>query len=214
MCIDILFCCCHAEPRAYICGSLLQSRVIHFKSGCDYFGVRLWPENSIRTSRLQLRELLNQEIPFQDVWSVSSSLPERIAGSSSFAERAELFQEFGGSLIAEEPPGTSRMVTHCIKAIIQGTGSVPIHSLAQEVGYTSRYLRKKFEEEVGVSPKLFSRIIRFQHALQQLSRCEHDMLDVVAANDYYDQSHLIHEFKKFDFLSPSEWVRLNTPKVH
>jgi AraC-like DNA-binding protein len=78
-----------------------------------------------------------------------------------------------------------------------------MNQLANEIGYSTRYLRKQFETHIGISPKLFSKIIRFQCSLNMLLNNNHYTVnDVIYENGYYDQSHLINEFKDFGYITP------------
>lgn len=75
--------------------------------------------------------------------------------------------------------------------------------LANETGYSTRYLRKQFEDHIGISPKLFSQIVRFQSSLNMLLKnASCSVIDVSNENGYYDQAHLINEFKNFGYDTP------------
>ena len=72
-----------------------------------------------------------------------------------------------------------------------------VRAVAVDLGVSERHLRRAFHEAVGVSPKAFAKIMRFRHAL----RVAHDDLEaswtsIAAAAGYYDQAHLIAEFRE------------------
>lgn len=72
-------------------------------------------------------------------------------------------------------------------------------------GVSPRQQRRRFEREVGIPPKLFARIRRFQRALTALREAP----AAVAAIDcgYYDQAHLIRDFRQFAGMTPKMWTR-------
>ncbi|WP_167278692.1 helix-turn-helix domain-containing protein [Paenibacillus lupini] len=71
---------------------------------------------------------------------------------------------------------------------------LPIHS--------ERYIRTKFEQSLGISPKLYGHIIRFQRTLGAIVRGGSTLTDVAMEGSYFDQSHFMKEFKSFSQLTP------------
>jgi len=78
---------------------------------------------------------------------------------------------------------------------------------------SEKSFERKFKQGVGISPKLFSRICRFQAALNQLRNNHYRKLsDVAYENGYADQSHFIRAFKEFAGFSPQQY-RLQSHEV-
>jgi transcriptional regulator GlxA family with amidase domain len=83
-----------------------------------------------------------------------------------------------------------------------------IRDVARDAGLSQRRFIQLFEREVGMSPKLFFRVRRFRHALGTVREAAVPNWAQVAVDcGYYDQSHLIHDFRLFSNLSPTEYVR-------
>ena len=84
-------------------------------------------------------------------------------------------------------------------------------SLTEKVNLSQRHFIHMFQKETGFTPKLFSRIARFQRALNKIEsiRCI-DWFDVATDCGYYDQSHFIHEFQEFSGISPTVYMDLRT----
>ena len=101
-------------------------------------------------------------------------------------------------------------ITRALGRLRATSGSVPIATLADELGCSRRYLTAGFRSHVGVSPKLLARILRFQRAVglmeQPLSWAE-----ISLACGYYDQAHLIRDFKQFTGSAPGEFARRRLP---
>jgi len=199
-CIDLLFCCNPMKSSAYIYGTVLKGQQIIFEENSEYFGVRYMPDQG----HYIMKELIDQRVPLNDVISSASSIVDEIGGAQSFQERTELLVNLVNNLtlkINHIPD----IVRYSIKVICSAKGNFAIHQLAQETGYSNRYLRKKFEEFIGLSPKFFSEIIRFQKSLSMvIDPTNYDYWDIISENGYYDQSHLISEFKKFSNLTPAK----------
>lgn len=90
-----------------------------------------------------------------------------------------------------------------------GVGSVS--ALAGEVGWSGRYLSRRFGVEIGLTPKVAARVTRFDQARRRLSRLavtggRYTLAEVAAACGYYDQAHLDRDFREFAGCPPSRWL--------
>ncbi|WP_152362489.1 AraC family transcriptional regulator [Microlunatus speluncae] len=90
-----------------------------------------------------------------------------------------------------------------------GTGSMD--GLSRHLGYSGRRVGQLFSDELGVSPKQLGRLFRFEFARRQISaevsrtgRC--DLAQVAADRGFYDQSHLVRDFRQFTGTNPSTWI--------
>lgn len=79
--------------------------------------------------------------------------------------------------------------------------------MAGATGRSNRWFVEEFRHEVGLTPKLFCRVRRFQAMLQRAVREPRpDWSKLALACGYYDQSHLIRDFKLFSGLTPTEYA--------
>ena len=103
---------------------------------------------------------------------------------------------------------TEDMIKDAVAQIVQSKGNLSLKELQQKLNLSERSLERKFNQSIGISPKLFSRICRFQESLNQLQTRSYDKLsDIAYENQYADQSHLIRTFKEFTGLSPLEFKK-------
>lgn len=101
------------------------------------------------------------------------------------------------------------LVLHSANQLFRTAGRVSIESLAEETGYTPRYLDRSFREETGLSPKQLAKIVRFQTAVSALNAPNGRNLTEIAMDlGYYDQSHFVHDFKAFTGLTPKKYEAL------
>ena len=88
-------------------------------------------------------------------------------------------------------------------------GDLRVQEVVGEVGYSQRHVGDLFRRWVGMTPKQYARVRRFQQVLREIVRhggVEPDWADLAAACGYYDQSHLIHEFRGFSGLTPGAYL--------
>lgn len=96
-----------------------------------------------------------------------------------------------------------------IRQIYGSNGTVSIDSLLSRIRTSRRYLEKTFREYVGMSPKEYAQIIRVKKASMYLldPRFQGNILEVANRLDYYDQSHLLKDFKAVVHQAPSDFLR-------
>jgi AraC-like DNA-binding protein len=140
------------------------------------------------------------------------SLRERLLNTGSLAERFRVVERW---LIARlGPPGLVHpAVRWAVDQIAAGGGRVAIEELAVKTGFTRKHLGNLFQQQVGLSPKALARVHRFRGALDLLHRCAGEVPWAALAErcGYYDQSHLINEFRRFTGFSPVELARRDRP---
>jgi len=87
--------------------------------------------------------------------------------------------------------------------------------VAREAGLSRRRFSQLFHEQVGITPKLYCRLIRFRAVVREIvAGGPVDWADVAIAGGYYDQAHLAHEFRNFSGMSPSSYLAADRPSVN
>lgn len=93
--------------------------------------------------------------------------------------------------------------------ILAEGGATSVRSLSDRFVLTERTLQRLFKNNVGISPKHFCKLARFQKAVTTLTRTHPDRLSPLAYNlGYFDQAHFIHEVKQLSGKTPSELASL------
>ena len=103
---------------------------------------------------------------------------------------------------------TQAVSTHVVTQLAAFTGQPQIKDLAQHVGYSQKQLIQIFKKYVGVRPKYFQRLERFKQALGHIYESgDQNWAQLSTALGFYDQAHLINEFKHFSGHTPRAYVR-------
>ena len=96
---------------------------------------------------------------------------------------------------------------YAIGQIARQRGALSIRDLSEQMGISHKHLIALFHEEVGLSPKRFCRIRRFQGVLEAIEHSGRvDWADLACACGYYDQAHFIREFRDFAGMNPSAYL--------
>ncbi len=101
-------------------------------------------------------------------------------------------------------------VEFAVKQILLSPGQLTIEKIAKKTGFTQKHFIKIFKEHVGLTPKGFLKIIRFQKAIEEIEKQKIiSWASVALESGYYDQAHFIKDFKSFSGFTPSEYLSMN-----
>jgi len=140
------------------------------------------------------------------------ALRERLLNTPSLAARFRIVESW---LIARLRPRTTvhPAVRWAVDQIASSDGRTSIEKLAANAGFTRRHLGNLFRDQVGLSPKSLARVHRFRGALALLDRPDGRVpwMELAERCGYYDQSHLINEFRCFTGFTPTELASRGRP---
>ncbi len=144
-------------------------------------------------------------------------LLERLAETASWARRFDLLDhEFGHlatsapGVVDREAPALSPEVEWLRRQLLSSHGALRVEPLMDETGWSRRHVTERFRRQLGVSPKSYARLLRFEHASALLSELatapDRTLADVAIAAGYYDQSHLTRDFSAMSGMTPGAFV--------
>lgn len=172
-------------------------------------GVHFRPGGAFPFLGVPAAELADAHVDLATLWgrAPASELRERLCTAATTAERFSLLERMLVRRL-RHPPRRHGAVPAALAAFGPMGGEVSVRGVAQRIGLSQRRLIQVFAAEVGLTPKLYWRIRRFQQARQLVQRTEApDWAGVAAACGYYDQSHLIRDFRELSGLSPGTYWR-------
>ena len=172
-------------------------------------GIELTPNGLHRFTRLSAFEIVNKIYSFTDIYGLAGrNLLERLSNTPNPDDKIIVLQNFLVDIV-EMTNRNSSLIDFSVQLIKSSSGLVTIKELEQKMGYTKRYLDMLFKEHVGISPKAYSGIVRFQNFYQLWANSENNSFYSDNLYDlYYDQSHFIREFRKFTGHSPKQYSTL------
>jgi AraC-like DNA-binding protein len=135
-----------------------------------------------------------------------NELYTRLGEVSAFHDRAHVADSFL-TAIRRASESVSAIVRTAM-AVIRNNGSVPISELAHQTGLGLRQFERRFDHEIGISPKLYARIVRFEAALQRRAVSPTTRwTDIAHDLGYHDQMHMVHDFTRLSGDSPDAIAR-------
>jgi len=171
-------------------------------------GVHFRPGGAVPFLGVPASELADTHLDLEALWGPAAlELRERLCGAVTPAARFSLME---AALIARLrcPPEYHPAVPAALAALEPAEQVVSVGDVARRVGLSQRRLIQVFSSAVGMTPKRYHRIRRFQRARKQVGYPPSpDWADVALECGYFDQSHLIHDFQEFAGFSPVEFQR-------
>jgi AraC-like DNA-binding protein len=202
-------------PDLLLYGQTTKYTELHLTGAFCSIGVCCYPHALKSVFRLNADELTNTCLDL-DLLSVSKDfyLAEKLANTPSLTGKIDVIAAFLFNQISKNEGGTDEVTQFALSQIIQSNGSISLKDLQEQLQLTERSFERRFKQGVGISPKLFSRICRFQNSLAQLRSNNYSKLsDIAFENDYADQSHYIRAFKEFAGFSPYQYQKKSSEVV-
>jgi AraC-like DNA-binding protein len=155
---------------------------------------------------MPMDELANRTVALSDLLPGSRELVGRLRDAPSWPERLDLVEAFLLRRLAGSAPPLPAVEWSWAHLRSSG-GRAPIQTLASELGWSHRRLIRRFREHVGVAPKTFARLIRFDRAVSRLRAPEPCSLAEVAFDcGYFDQAHMNRDFRELAGTTPASFV--------
>jgi AraC-like DNA-binding protein len=169
--------------------------------------VHFKPGGAFPFFRLPMDELVNTHVPLDALWGgKAEELRHRLLDAEAPAEK---FLRLERSLLAAlaRPEARHGAVGRALAHVQRSSPAPRIADLAEDSGLSQRRFIRLFSDEVGLTPKAFCRVLRFQQALQIIDGADAvDWADLAGACGYYDQAHFIHDFQGFCGFSPTAYL--------
>ena len=177
---------------------------VHFRTGggFPFFGV---PSS----------ELHNRTATLDLMWgSDATAISDRLWESTDSAERFRILEQ---TLLRKGRGrfGGHPAVRYALDAFGRSNGTRAVGDVVQRIGLSAKRFADVFRSEVGLTPKAFCRIRRFNEVLRRIeSLTDVDWADVALSCGYFDQAHFNHDFREFAGLTPSNYLRQRISRTH
>jgi AraC-like DNA-binding protein len=199
------------EPEsAMVVGTMTRALVLDPASDPECFvGVRFRPGKATAFVALPASELTDLRVAIGDVWPDAERIRDALAASPNAVARLRALERVLTARLTPGGLGAQRDVDEAVRRIVEAGGSLGITRLAPSLGVSRQHLARRFAQLVGVSPKTFARVVRLSRVVERvrvLPPGEPVNWSALALElGYYDQSHLVDEFKEMTGVTPTAW---------
>jgi AraC-like DNA-binding protein len=157
-------------------------------------------------------KLANRHVGLDDLWGENATeLRERLCAAPSVQQRLELLDQ---ALVARLPDRPQRRLAVSAGLAELDHPGVEVGHLARELDLSRRRFIEVFTEDVGMTPKRYSMVRRFQRALARaLQSPPTAWVQIALECGYFDQAHLCRDWAKFTGMSPGEYLAMRATRV-
>lgn len=200
------------EPAALV-GPHSEYFVIDTDQQQRVIGVHFRPGGAFPFLRPPADALHGQHVSMSDLWGgFSHELRERLLLAATVDQQFDLLEAALTARVAR-PLEHHRAVAFGLREFPRGRRTVA--DVIEATGLSARRFVEVFRHQVGMAPKQYCRVQRFQRTIRGLPTANAiDWAGVAASNGYCDQAHLIHEFRAIAGLSPVEYAALRTEHLN
>jgi AraC-like DNA-binding protein len=206
---------CEIFPASVVCGPHSRFFVIDTASQTNVAGVHFKPGGAYPFLKLPSGELHNVHVGLDALWGTTAcEMRERLLEAKTPAAKFRALEETllgqAGGLLERHPA-----VAFALNEFHGAPETQKISEVTERVGLSPRRFIDLFRKEVGLTPKLFCRVRRFQKVLRLISLGRAvDWAEIAVACGYFDQAHFIHDFRAFSGINPSSYLADHTEHLN
>jgi AraC-like DNA-binding protein len=174
-------------------------------------GVAFRPGGTMPFMRVPADETRDAGIPLDVLWGPrrASDLRERLLEARNPGAKLEAME----NALAEmwRPSGLHPSIAFALDVFGQRSHATSVTAVTDAIGLSAKRFIERFKAEVGLTPKRYCRILRFQRSLRRAHKGQHvDWTRVALDCGYFDQAHFIHDFRSFAGITPTGYQAART----
>jgi AraC-like DNA-binding protein len=169
----------------------------------DAFTVAFEPAGFVSLFSMPAEDLTDADVDATSALGrTMDDLWQRLAQAGSFSSRVAVADVFFSARCPDFlAPSAIRRAARIMQAC---NGAVRIDGLAKRLDMSTRQFQRRFRSDIGITPRLYARIVRFEAALRRKAAARQPPWTEVAHSlGYFDQMHMIHDFKQLSGNTPT-----------
>jgi AraC-like DNA-binding protein len=195
-----------ARSNCFVIDTEQQERVV---------GVQFLPGGAFPFFRMPASEAENLSIDLEDLWHKrTGEIREQLLAASNVES---IFAHLERCLLEQlvRPLELHPAVTYAIEQFQQSAHAGRVAAVTDQIALSSRRFIELFRRQVGLTPKVFCRVRRFQHVLRTVHRRKDvEWAQIALKCGYYDQPHFIHDFQSFSGVTPGGYLAAATAHLN
>lgn len=197
------------QPGIIICGQKTGFFDVLPTGKISMLSVQFYPHSAGLFFDLPINELTNETLDLKDIMGVSAcELEEQLYDLPTLEDKVKHIESFLLRRLSRKPVYSLDRISHNVKLINQSNGLITPDQLASEACLSRKQHERIFKQTVGLSPKQFLKVIRFQYTLYAHQQYPGESLTELAYRcGFYDQSHMINDFREMSGITPKQYFK-------
>ncbi|MCW5657625.1 MAG: AraC family transcriptional regulator [Burkholderiaceae bacterium] len=193
----------------HIAGARASPVVLTMRGHMHGLSVTLQPGATLGLFGVPADELAGRTLPWDDIADKAHRhLPDQLAMAADDVARVNLVLQSLRAMRRQTETSSFRLAEYAASALRASAGGISIRALADKMSLSERRLQQVFAAQLGLAPSVWRRLQRLHGTLRLLRTAETPQWAQLALRaGYYDQSHLINEFRALCGLTPQQFMR-------
>lgn len=192
------------QDKALIAGQISQHFLLRNRGYAKMLGLKFRPAAIGQLFNIDMSRLLDKVVSLHTL--LDGHFQFLIGAPLNTEDPVGLITQIEKYLSSQIPTKPAPVASFAADAIHQTRGTVSIADLCTQLDVSERTLERSFKKYIGMAPKYYARIIRFNHIFELIQNKSLRWADLVYESGYYDQSHFIRDFKKFSGEDPTRYI--------
>jgi AraC-like DNA-binding protein len=194
-------------PKSFVAGQFCQSYYLEPTGVTGVIGIKFKPNGLFDLFQIPMTLFTNKIIDFATIAGEEAHIiTEQIIANPPNNRRIEIIEEYLMKKLMNRKSQLDYM-QRTVSMIMESIGNITVKELASKLNISDRQIERKFKEQIGISPKMFSRLTRINYVFKLLrTNPELNWQDVIFLCGYYDQAHFIRDFKEISGESPNVFL--------
>lgn len=194
------------QSRTLLAGQISGHFLIENTGPTGMIGIKLQPAAPFQLFGLSMERFKDKVADLAaTLGGMDNEMVQLSKPALPMAKRVKLAERWLSSRSQPDAAQNSNRVTTAVENIFEQKGLTDIESLSKKVHVSKRHLEREFKQAVGLTPKFFCRIVRFNYIFEIMSTGDESWIEIALQSGHFDQSHFIKNFKEFTGEEPSKY---------
>ena len=202
---------CQRSPGSVLTGITTRYQIIDTDEQAFVAGVVFRPGGTVPFIAAPARELSDADVPLEALWGRQRAqlLREQLLGASDPDSTLDTLEATLLNVCREKAAHPA--VRYALSEFRAHSSVARVRAVTDAIGLSPKRFIERFKADVGVTPKRYCRLLRFQRVVSNAHPgSETDWAELALACGYFDQAHLIHDFREFSGLTPTAYEARRT----
>lgn len=194
-------------PKSFVAGQFCQPYYLQPTGVTGVIAIKFKPNGLFELFQMPMTLFTNKIIDFTEIAGEEARIiTQQIITNPPNNRRIEIIEEYLMKKLLSRKSHLDYM-QRTVSLILENIGNITVKELAAKLHISDRQIERKFKEQIGISPKMFSRLIRINYVFKLLrTNPDLEWQDVIYLCGYYDQAHFIRDFKEIAGESPNVFL--------